>query len=384
MSRRTAPPDDASELLTFLFADIRGYTKFTQRRGDEAAAKLTAKFAVIVRALVADFHGTVFEQRGDEVLCVFSSPRRCLRLAVALQQRFVEETAADANLPLAVGIGIDAGEAVRGPDGFRGGALNLAARLCEHAKAGEVLASPEVTHLARNTDGIRYLVLDDVALKGSIEPVRPIRVVPDGEDPAQQIAALLAAATPPTPIAPRLRWLPGPLARRPKRTLAGAAVLVAAVVAASVVVVVHDSGGGGPGTLGENSVGMLDPRTGHLVGQVGVDPGPIAIGAGFGSVWTVNADANTVSRVDRSSRQVRTINVGTAPSAIAVGLNAVWIANSEDGTVSRIDPATDQAQTIPVGADPGGVAIAGGAVWVTNTGAGTVSRIDPAANKVAR
>jgi YVTN family beta-propeller protein len=377
----TAPPDDASELLTFLFADIRGYTKFTQRRGDEAAAKLTAKFAMIVRALVADFNGTVFEQRGDEVLCVFTSPRRCLRLAVALQQRFVEETVADANLPLAVGIGIDAGEAIRGPDGFRGGALNLAARLCERAKAGEVLASSEVTHLARNTDGLRYLVLEDVALKGLTEPVRPIRVIPDGEDPAVQIAALLAAATPATPAAQRMPWLPGPLARRPKRTLVGASVLAAVVIAASVVAAVRDTGAGGPSKLGENSVGLVDPHTRRLVGQVGVDPGPIAIGAGYGSVWTVNADANTVSRVDRSSRHVRTIGVGVGPSAIAIGLNAVWIANSE-GTVSRIDPTNNQVQTITVGAEPGGLAIADGSVWVTNTGAGTVSRIDPTKNRV--
>ncbi len=382
--RTPAPPDDVSELLTFLFADIRGYTKFTQRRGDEAAAKLTAKFVMIVRALVDQFNGTVFEHRGDEVLCVFRSPRQCLRLAVALQQRFVEETADDANLPMAVGIGIDAGEAVRGPDGYRGGALNLAARLCENAKAGEVLASPEVTHLARNADGIRYVVIDRVVLKGLTEPVRPIRVVPDGEDPARQIAALLAAATPATPAAPRLRWLPRALARRPKRTLVGAAVLVAAVVAASVVAAMHNSADGAPSTLGEHSVGVLDPRTGRPIGQVGVDDGPIAIGAGYGSVWTVNADANTVSRVDRSSHQVRSIPVGVAPSAIAIGLNAVWIANSEDGTVSRIDPTTNQSQTIQVGADPGGIAIAGDSVWVTNTGAGTVSRIDPAANKIVQ
>ena len=55
-----APARGASELLTFLIADIRGYTTFTQQRGDEAAAKLTSKFAVIVRELVAQFDGTVF------------------------------------------------------------------------------------------------------------------------------------------------------------------------------------------------------------------------------------------------------------------------------------------------------------------------------------
>src|SRR5437764_465147 len=105
--------DDSSELVAVLIADIRGYTTFTQTRGDEAAAKLTSKFEAIVRSLVPEFGGTVVEIRGDEALCAFSSPRQCLRLAVTLQQRFVEETLADRELPLPVGIGIDVGEAVR-------------------------------------------------------------------------------------------------------------------------------------------------------------------------------------------------------------------------------------------------------------------------------
>src|SRR5689334_20893385 len=96
-----APADGVfAELRTFLFADVRGYTTFTRRRGDQAAATLVTKFERIVRELVGESGGTVLEVRGDEVLCVFASPRQCLRLAVDLQQRFVEETAADATLPL--------------------------------------------------------------------------------------------------------------------------------------------------------------------------------------------------------------------------------------------------------------------------------------------
>ncbi len=92
----------SSHLLAVLIADVRGYTTFTQDRGDEAAAKLSAKFEAVVRGLVSEFDGTVVEIRGDEALCVFSSPRQCLRLAVALQRRFVEETIADTDLPMPV------------------------------------------------------------------------------------------------------------------------------------------------------------------------------------------------------------------------------------------------------------------------------------------
>jgi adenylate cyclase len=137
--------EPGSEVLVFLIADIRGYTEFTQRLGDEAAARLTADFAAVTREAVADHGGTVFELRGDEALCVFSSPRQSLRCAVSLQHRFVERTVADPQHPMAVGIGLDIGEAVNGPDGYRGGALNLAARLCSQARAGEILATSEVT-----------------------------------------------------------------------------------------------------------------------------------------------------------------------------------------------------------------------------------------------
>jgi adenylate cyclase len=136
-------------IRTFLITDIRGYTLFTQERGDESAGKLAAKFARIAREGVEGRGGRLLELRGDEAMCVFGSARQAIRAAAELQERFVEETLADPNLPLTVGIGIDAGEAVEVEGGYRGGALNLAARLCGQARAGEILASREVANPSR-------------------------------------------------------------------------------------------------------------------------------------------------------------------------------------------------------------------------------------------
>jgi class 3 adenylate cyclase len=77
-----------SQLLTFLFADVRGYTRFTQEHGDEAAARLAAEFAAVAREGVAAHGGRVIELRGDEALAVFTSAREALRAAVDLQKRF--------------------------------------------------------------------------------------------------------------------------------------------------------------------------------------------------------------------------------------------------------------------------------------------------------
>jgi class 3 adenylate cyclase len=57
----------------FLIADVRGYTSFTQERGDVEAARLARRFAALVRECVGEAGGRVIELRGDEALCVFDS-----------------------------------------------------------------------------------------------------------------------------------------------------------------------------------------------------------------------------------------------------------------------------------------------------------------------
>ena len=127
------------------------------------------------------------------------SPRQSLRFAVALQQRFVRLTAADPDHPMTVGIGADVGEAVHGPDGYRGGALNLAARLCARARAGEILATVELSHLARTIDGVRYDQQAEITVKGLADPVRPVRVVPIDADPCRSWPHCLQRRCPSSP-----------------------------------------------------------------------------------------------------------------------------------------------------------------------------------------
>ncbi len=82
-----------TEIRTFLIADIRGYTRFTEEHGDEAAAKLARRFAAVARESVGTRGGAIVELRGDEALAVFGSARQALRTAVELQVRFEEEPA---------------------------------------------------------------------------------------------------------------------------------------------------------------------------------------------------------------------------------------------------------------------------------------------------
>ncbi len=174
-------------IRVFLIADIRGYTMFTQEQGDEAAARLTEEFAAIAREGMKDWDGELVELRGDEALASFQSARSAIQAAVALQSSFVDRALGAADLPLYVGIGLDVGEAVAVEDGFRGGALNLASRLCSMAAPGEILASREVVHLARAIDDVEYVPRGETKVKGLPAPIPVYRVVPSS-DPVERIS----------------------------------------------------------------------------------------------------------------------------------------------------------------------------------------------------
>jgi class 3 adenylate cyclase len=179
---RVGVSEGHSDVRTFLIADVRGYTRFTEEYGDEVAARLAAKFADVVRDGVEARGGEMVEIRGDEALAVFTSARQAIRAAVDLQAQFDEETEADSELPLRVGIGIDSGEAVVLEDGgYRGAALNTAARLCGRAHGGEVLISEGTSRLAGRLAGIRYLDRGRAHLKNISDPIHTFQVYPEQE-----------------------------------------------------------------------------------------------------------------------------------------------------------------------------------------------------------
>ena len=171
-----------SAIRTFLIADIRGYTRFTDQHGDEAASRLASTFAQIVAEAMEAWDGRLVELRGDEALCTFDSPRAALRCALELQQTFAEEASTRDDLPLHVGMGLDVGEAVPVGDGYRGAALNLAARLCSGAAAGEIRATQNLAHVAGPIPGVVYEPQGSEQLKGVAAEVAIVRVRSAQED----------------------------------------------------------------------------------------------------------------------------------------------------------------------------------------------------------
>src|SRR5688572_12569686 len=181
--------------VTFLFVDIRGFTRFTASRGAEAAARLADTFVSLVADVVGRHGGGVRGSWGDEVLVEFASPRDAVRAAVEIQGRCIDATLQDPSAPLAVGIGMDVGEPADEGANQSASALNVAARLCARAGPGEVLASAELVHLAGAVEGTSYVAKGTVRLKGVDGPTRLVRVRDRGEDPdrARRFEAVVAA-----------------------------------------------------------------------------------------------------------------------------------------------------------------------------------------------
>jgi YVTN family beta-propeller protein len=164
---------------------------------------------------------------------------------------------------------------------------------------------------------------------------------------------------------------------RPVVVAVGIAGLLVAAVAGAIVLFT----GGSHHSLSSvdaNALGIVDPKTGGITGEVLLDGTPTHVAAGAGSIWAVSENRETVSRIDATTGHlVQTIPVGHGPSGIAYGGHAVWIANSLDGTVSRIDPGTNRVvEEIPVGNVPVAVAAGFGSIWVTISGDRAVVRLD--------
>jgi len=233
--------DGQTAIRTFLIADIRGYSRFTEEFGDEAAARLTASFTDIVADEVEAHGGHVVEIRGDEALAVFTSARQAIRTGVDLQSRF-GEAVDDTELPLHVGIGIDSGEAVELADGsYRGAALNVAARLCGRAHGGDVLVSAGTSRLAGRLPGLQYVDRGKVHLKNIPDPIHVFTVLSELE------------------ARPSNRWVLM-FFGKPGRSLGwklGAAVALIAAATAAVVVflITNDHGQGGTAALKTTAAG---------------------------------------------------------------------------------------------------------------------------------
>ncbi len=160
----------AGAFRTILFTDVEGSTALTQRLGDAKARALLREHERVVREALEAHGGSEVKTMGDGFMASFSSAKRALECAIAMQRAFAEHNEA-AEERIKVRVGLNAGEPIAEDDDLFGTAVNEAARITATAKGGEILVSNVVRELAKGKD---YLFADrgEASLKGFDEPVR--------------------------------------------------------------------------------------------------------------------------------------------------------------------------------------------------------------------
>src|SRR5574340_932978 len=164
---------------TVLFADLRGSTALYETLGNaEATSVVTHAVALMARA-VADAGGQLVKTLGDGLMAIFETSPQGVQSAQAMHEaletlvsRGSERGASRGLRALRLQVALARGEVVEmGGDCF-GDAVNVAARLIDHAGDNETLATATAVEQLEGPARSRFRDLDVMQLRGRAEPVR--------------------------------------------------------------------------------------------------------------------------------------------------------------------------------------------------------------------
>jgi class 3 adenylate cyclase len=176
----------ATGTITLLFTDLVGSTELSQRLGDDDAERVRRDHFNLLSQAVADAGGREVKNTGDGTMAVFTSALDALRCAAMIQLGQAGSTGGDDDV-LAVRVGLNVGEAIENQGDYHGTAVNVASRLCQAARGGQIIASDLVRGLVGSRGGQRFRSLGNLTLKGLAEPVPAWEVLwREGEREATQ------------------------------------------------------------------------------------------------------------------------------------------------------------------------------------------------------
>lgn len=178
--------------ITALFCDLRGFTGFSESADPEDVMTLLRAYHAAIGKIIHKYEGTLERFAGDGVMVIFNDPvplpnpalqavkmaiemRRAMDKLIATWQRMGHE--------LGFGIGISHGYATLGTIGFEGRfdyaaigtVANVASRLCDEAKSGQILISARV--LMAVEDDVAVEKAGEFTLKGIRRPVTVYNVL---------------------------------------------------------------------------------------------------------------------------------------------------------------------------------------------------------------
>jgi class 3 adenylate cyclase len=179
--------------IVVVFADVRNYTTFTETAEPEEVIEFLGAYHAALGPLITRFEGTLSHFFGDGLMVFFNDPvpcpdpaQRAVNMAMAMREVAGELMAAwrRRGHRIGFGVGIAQGYATLGQIGFAermdytaiGTVTNLAARLCDAARDGQILISSRIATAVE--DAVTLEEMGDQSLKGLSQAVAVYNVLP--------------------------------------------------------------------------------------------------------------------------------------------------------------------------------------------------------------
>jgi len=195
--------------VTVVFCDLRGFSAFTEATEPEEAMNVLREYHAALGELIFRYEGTLDRYAGDGVMILFNAPiqiqdhtKRAVKMACEMRDTIGALTNKWRNRghSLGFGMGIALGYATLGQIGFEqrleyaaiGSVTNLASRLCDEAKANQIVVSRRVYGVVE--PWVDAAPLDDLVLKGFNHPVLAMEILRWREEVDNVVDATAAAA----------------------------------------------------------------------------------------------------------------------------------------------------------------------------------------------
>jgi class 3 adenylate cyclase/tetratricopeptide (TPR) repeat protein len=185
------------ETVTILITDLVGSTGLESRVGPVVADELRREHFGVLREAIAEGDGDEIKNTGDGLMVAFSGASAAIDTAVSMQQLMERRNrGAEEQLPIKIGLGM--GEATHEGDDYFGMPSIMAARLCDKASGGQILAPALIKLMAEQRSEHGFGPVGELELKGIPKPVESFEV---SWQP-------LGAETADVPLPPRLVGVP--------------------------------------------------------------------------------------------------------------------------------------------------------------------------------
>ncbi len=194
--------------VTVVFCDMRGFTAFTETTEPEEAMNVLREYHAALGTLIFKYEGTLDRYAGDGVMILFNAPiqfedhvKRAVKMSVEMRDTVgaLTEKWRNRGHNLGFGIGIALGYATLGQIGFEqrleyaaiGSVTNLASRLCDEAKANQIVVSRRVYGMVEQW--VEGRPIDDLNLKGFNHPILAAEITSWREEVDNVVDAAAAA-----------------------------------------------------------------------------------------------------------------------------------------------------------------------------------------------